>query len=267
MNGIDKDQCTILASLDLSAAFDTVDHDIFIGRMHAYGIRETALKWFQSYLDRRSYRVLINNAFSSAHTLSCGVPQGSVLGARMYTIYVAPLANVINKHSINYHCYADDTQIYIQCANNTTAVQEAITRIQDCITDVSKWMGRNALKINEDKTEFIIFSAKHYTYDRMSIQIGSNTIQHSNNVNILGVTLDAHMTLEKQISNTCRTSYMQIRRISSIRRYLTVDAVKTLVQATVTLRLDYCNSIYTNLPMTANHTELCCTSYISNTSA
>ena len=64
--------------------------------MHAYGIRETTLKWFQSYLDRRSYRVLINNAFSSAHTLSCGVPQGSVLGARMYTIYVAPLANVIN---------------------------------------------------------------------------------------------------------------------------------------------------------------------------
>ena len=243
VNGIDKDQCTILASLDLSAAFDIVDHDIFIGRMPAYGIRETALKWFQSYLDRRSYRVLINNAFSSAHTLSCGVPQGSVLGARMYTIYVAPLANVINKHSINYHCYADDTQIYIQCANNTTAVQEAITRIQDCITDVSKWMGRNVLKINEDKTEFIIFSAKHYTYDRMSIQIGTNTIQHNNNVKILGVTLDAHMTLEKQISNTCRTSYMQIRRISSIRRYLTVDAVKTLVQATVTLRLDYCNSI------------------------
>ena len=69
VNGIDKDQCTVLASLDLSAAFDTVDHDIIIDRMHAYGIRETALKWFQSYLDRRSY--------------------------------VTPLANVINKHSIN----------------------------------------------------------------------------------------------------------------------------------------------------------------------
>ena len=195
----------------------------------------------------------MNNAFSSAHTLSCGAPQGSVFGARMYTIYLAPLANVINKHSINYHFYADDTQIYIQCANNTEVVQEAITRIQDCITDVSKWMSRNALKINEDKTEFIIFSAKHYTYDRMSIQIGTNTIQHNNNVTILGVTLDAHMTLEKQISNTCRTSYMQIRRISSIRRYLTVDEVKTLVQVTVTLRLDYCNSIYTHLPMKSIH--------------
>ena len=182
VNGIDKDQCTILASLDLSAAFDTIDHDIFIGRMHAYGIRETALKWFQSYLDRRSYRVLINNAFSPAHTLSCGVTQGSALGAIMYTIYEAPLANIINKHSINYHCYADDTQIYIQCANNTKVVQEAITRIQDWITDVSKWMSRNALKINEDMTEFIIFSSKHYTYDRMSIQIGTNTIQHNNKI-------------------------------------------------------------------------------------
>ena len=75
VNGIDKDQCTVLSSLDLSAAFDTVDHDIFIGIMHAYGIRQTALKWFQSYLDRRSYRVLINNTFSSAHTLHVVSPK------------------------------------------------------------------------------------------------------------------------------------------------------------------------------------------------
>ena len=81
----------------------------------------------------------------------------------MYTIYVAPLTNVINKHSINYHCYADDSQTYIQCANNTSAVQEAITRIQDCITEVSNWMSRSVLNINEDKMEFIIFSVNHYT--------------------------------------------------------------------------------------------------------
>ena len=80
----------------------------------------------------------------------------------MYTINVAPLANVINKHTINYHCYAADTQIYLQCENNTTAVQEAITRILDCITDVENWMSRSALTINEDKMEFIIFSVKLY---------------------------------------------------------------------------------------------------------
>ena len=94
----------------------------------------------------------------------------------MYTIYVAPLSNIINKHTINYHYYAEDTQIYLQSENNTIAVQEAITRIQDCITDVSNWMSRSALKINEDKTEFIIFSAKHYTCDQMSKQIVTNTI-------------------------------------------------------------------------------------------
>ena len=146
----------------------------------------------------------------------------------MYTIYVAPQANVINKHNINYHCYADDTQIYLHCANNTTDVQESITCIQYCITDVSNWMSRSAMKINEDKMEFIILSAKHYTYDQMSIQIGTNTIQHNNNVKIPGVTLNAHMRLEKQISNTYRTSYMQIRRLGGIRCYLTVDVVKTL---------------------------------------
>ena len=130
---------------------------------------------------------------------------------------------------------------------------DEITRIQDCITDVSNWMSRSALKINEDKTEFIIFSAKHYTYDQMFLQISTNTIQHSNNVKIFGVTLDAHMTLEKQIINTCSTSYIQIHRISSIRRYLTIDAVRTLVQVTVTVMLDHCNRIYTNLPMKSIH--------------
>ena len=103
-------------------------------------------------------------------------------------------------------------------------------------------------KCAEDKTEFIIFSAKHYTYNQMSIKIGTNTIQH-NNVKILGVPLDAHMILEKQLINTCRTSYMQIRKICSIRRYLTVYAVRTLVQVTVTVRLYYSNSIYSNLAL------------------
>ena len=186
--------------------------------MRSYGIRETALKWSQSY----------------------------------QPIYVAPLSNVINKHTINYHCYPDDNPIYLQCTNNTTDVQEAITRIQDSITDVLKWIRRSELKINEDKTEFIIFSAKHYTYDQMSLQIGTNTIQLKNNVK-LGVTLDAHITLVQQTGNTCRTSYMQIHRISSRLRYLTVDAVRTLVQDTVTVRLDYCDSVYTNMPMKSIH--------------
>ena len=88
---------------------------------------------------------------------------------------------------------------------------------------------------------------------KCSYKSAPNTIQHNNNVNILGVTLDAHMPLEQQISNTCRTSYMQIRRIRSMRRYLTVDAARTLLHATVTVRLDYCNSIYTNMPMTNIH--------------
>ena len=173
----------------------------------------------------------------------------------MYTIYVVPLANIINKHSINYHYHANDIQIYLQCVNNRTAVQEAITRIQDCITDVSNWMSSSALKIIEDRTEFIIFSAKHYTYDQMFIQISTDTIQYNTIVKILGVILAAQMTLEQHISNTCRTSYMQIRIISSIRRYLTVDAVRALVQATVTVRLDYCNSICTNLPMKSIHRQ------------
>ena len=112
-------------------------------------------------------------------------------------------------------------------------------------------MANNTLKINEDKTEFIIFNTKGNSGNKFTIEIGNNVIHMSEHVKILGVYLDTAMTLEKQISTTCRTAYtcMQIRIINSIRQYLTESAAKTTIQMMVVSRLDYCNSLYNGLPM------------------
>ncbi len=250
LSTLDTGRCMLLASLDLSAAFDTVDHAILVRRLkHLFCIDDTALLWFQSYLHNRSTRVNINNSLSETFNVTCGVPQGSVLGARMYTMYTQPLTNIISKHDILYHCYADDTQVYLQCDNNTQSIDAAKVRLQLCIANICEWMDDNALKINTDKTEFIIFSHSPTTVDNTVLQVGSNCVKSSNHVKILGVTLDSRMTLERHISLTSRAVYFQIRRINSIRRYLTTDAVRTLTQATVTPRLDYCNSLYVGLPM------------------
>ena len=247
---LDDNKCTLLASLDLTAAFDTIEHSIFIRRLiHLFRVDGTALQWFCSYLDNRDLKVCIRNLLSKPHMLKCGIPQGSVIGARLFTTYTHPLSCIINNHNLMYHSYADDTKIYLHCENNYASIRKGILRLQRCIADVCTWMSRNALKLNEDKTELIIFRGKQHDLSTTYLQVSSNNIPIHDNIKFLGVILDPHMTLDQQISSTSKSAYMHIRKINSIRQYLIEAAVKTVVQSLVVSRLDYCNSIYVGLPL------------------
>ena len=131
--------------MDLPAAFDTVDHTILLHRLHNdFGIEGKALQWFTSFITGRTQRVCIDGNSSDLHQLICGVPQGSVLGARMYT---QMLANVIRKHDVQHHSYADDIQVYVRCEDNDDARSAAIVKLQTCISNICEWMRANALKV------------------------------------------------------------------------------------------------------------------------
>ena len=106
-------------------------------------------------------------------------------------------------------------ELYMKCHNDDNSINQAIIQLQNCIADITEWMSNNTLKINEDKREFIIFNTKGNNGDKFTLEIGNNVIHMSEHVKILGVYLDTAMTLEKQISTTCRTAYMQIRRITA----------------------------------------------------
>ena len=104
----------ILLMLDLSAAFDTIDHDILLSRLcNVYGITGNALDWFRSYLTGRIQRVVIEDFVSVDQELDFGVPQGSVLGPRIYCMYTKPVSDIILRHGLSHHSYADDTQLYM----------------------------------------------------------------------------------------------------------------------------------------------------------
>ena len=105
-------------------------------------------------------------------------------------MYVRPMSEIINRHNVSYHSYADDSQLYIQCDNNEESIRCAITRLERCIPDICEWMSGNSLKINQDKTEFIIFSCKSDQYNHLSLNVGSEIIHPRKSVKILGVTLD-----------------------------------------------------------------------------
>ena len=123
-----------------------------------------------------------------------------------------------------------------------------VHQLQNCTFHICDWMLRNALKLNEDKTEFVIFSTKNNLRDNQCQVVGTDKIEVSEYVKMLGVTFDNRMTLQKHITNICRPVNIHIRKINSIRRYLSNTDVRTLVQSNVIARLDYCNSVCIGLP-------------------
>ena len=176
---------TIVASyscLDLSAAFDTVDHDILLGRLeHRFGITGKALSWLTSYLIDRTQFVKVANEHSTIRNLLCGVSQGSVLAPILYSIYTAPLADIIRQHGLNFHFYADDTQIYLSFNPKATGEpMHSLSRVQSCISDITNWMTSNKLMLNSDKTKLLVFNASHRPLPPLeSITVGRDVIHSS----------------------------------------------------------------------------------------
>ena len=249
LNSADKGEITILSLLDLSAAFDTIDHDIMLTRLStSFGIEGVTLQWYKSYLTGRTFSITIADVSSSQYTLKFGVPQGSVLGPILYTMYTQSLGDVIKMHKLIYHMYADDTQQY----KSTTLehFDSSIMNVENCIEDVDAWMCCNKLKNNKDKLEAITCSTTHKLklLDHTHISVGDSTIQFSDSVKVLGVHIDKNLSMDTQISYLCKITYLELKRIANIRQYIDIETSKTLVSSFILSRLDYCNSLLAGMP-------------------
>ena len=174
--GLDAGVGSLLVLLDLSAAFDTIDHTILLERLEAVaGIRGAALAWLRSYLHDRTQSVIINGVRSTTVDLSTGVPQGSVLGPLLFLVYVIPLRSVIGRHpGVHHHGYADDRQLYTQFnLRDVDSYRHALQRLEMCVEEVRVWLLTNKLKINSDETEFMVITTPHYqtTYTERCSQL------------------------------------------------------------------------------------------------
>jgi len=251
LSALDSGAIAVLVLLDLSAAFDTLDHDILLDRFkHTFAISGSALSWIASYLTDRYQTVIIDNELSDPSRLQFGVPQGSVLGPKKYPMYTKPLGLLIQSHGLAYHMYADDTQVYVTFSKkDATDQNDAIARLENCLRDIRTWMGSNKLKLNNDKTEVMFFTPRNYDHrNPVLVTVGDSVITPTTSVKNLGVIMDRSLSMDTHITNVSRTCYMHLRNIGRIRRSLTLDACKTLVHGLVTSRLDYCNGVLYGLP-------------------
>ena len=245
VKSVDESGGAILVLLDLSAAFDTIDHDNLLNLLNtSFGIQGTALDWIKSYLSDRKQSVLINGKTSEELNLSWGVPQGSVLGPILFTVYTTPLGSIIRKPSLEFHLYADDTQLYIAFKPSCpTSKSDGIKKLEGCIGDIRKWMSENMLKLNEDKTEVLVITARGQTND-ISINVGgcdiSPGIEPPRN---LGVLFDSSCSLKQHVNKLCKSLNYSIFNIGKVRKYLDTSTAEILVNSLVTSKMDYCNSL------------------------
>ena len=225
---MDKGNVTALLLLDLSSGFDTVNHTIMLHTLSSFGVRGKAFKWFESYLSFHSQIVRIDGCESVALPLTHGVPQGSVGGPTLFSIYLIGLRQVLLRHGIDYHIYADDIQLMISFSPTQLAADTAIHRLQSCMVDVHNWMQTHSLKLNLDKCEFLLLGSKAQLnkIDVTSISFSGHTINLSYTCRNLGVIFDSHMTMSPQISNICRSVRYQLRNIGFIRKYLSKSATE-----------------------------------------
>ena len=212
----DQGESTLLVSLDLSAAFDTIDHAILLDRLRLmYGVDGTALNWLRSYLTQRSQYVKVGQDISPSVLLSTGVPQGSVLGPILFTSFISPIQFVASHFKVDQQQYADDTQLFISISKTNSADQ--IRCLEAALLHLTSWFYHNCLALNPEKSEAILLGT-HARYKTLSninqVDIAGSPIPLSDKIKLLGVTIDSTLNFSKHVSLICQSCQYHIRGTS-----------------------------------------------------
>jgi hypothetical protein len=252
LEALDKGSSCVLVLLDLSAAFDTIDHAILLERLHhTFGISGTALAWFRSYLEQRYQTVVIGAEKSEPQLLKYGVPQGSVLGPKLYSMYTMPLGRALERAELDHSSFADDLQTYDTFVPSQTQDQsEGLQAVEKGLELARSWYKRNMLKLNDDKTEVLAITPRTRPSIEISLTIGDAVVNSKPVVRNLGVNCDNTLSMEAHVKQVCKSTSYHLRTIGSVRKYLSPDAAKSLVHGLVISRIDYCNALLAGLPKT-----------------
>ena len=243
----DEKSATIIMLLDLSAAFDTVDHNLLLRILKLeIGIRGTALAWFTSFLKDRSQRVRLGRTTSESITICFGVPQGSVLGPVLFNLYLRSIYRVVQSLDFKIFGYADDHQI-MKSFSASQQVLVLTQQLKNCFYIIEKWMAQFFLQLNQSKTKLIILGPskvlKEIEISGVSITSCTN-IMFVPTVKNLGFIIDSKLNFHEQIKSLKKKCFHTLRNLRKIRCLLSEKDMKVVVNSLVMSCLDYCNALF-----------------------
>ena len=243
---LDIGSTVISVFLDFSKAFDCIDHEILLTKLDLYGVRGVTGQWFKSYLSRRSQYVSIDKKSSNFAGVSHGVPQGSILGPLLFLIFINdfPSCNPFFRFTL----YADDSTLTCKFPNSNPDIIKNTLSVE--LNKVNKWLENNKIKINYDKTKFIIFNYRK-SIDVNSLTIGNNQISRANAVKFLGIYIDEKLSFKTHIDNISEKTGKTVGLLYRLNKFLPEYILKTLYHCLVSPHISYGIEAWYAAPKTA----------------
>lgn len=236
----EKGQTIVAVFLDLKRAFETVDRKRMSSKLKNMGINNIELKWFDSYMSDRKQNVKYKNEKSNEMTIPLGLAQGTQLSVWLFLLYINDIVKVTDYGKIL--LFADDTVLIIKCEN----IESALAKVNHDLEKLYEWLNVNKLKLNIEKTKYMIISQKGNKCMNTVVKIGIQTIDKVELIKYLGVIIDSGVSMENQIDNVIKKVASKINFLNRIKKKLTFETKKTIYNSIILPHFDFCSTLYIN---------------------
>ena len=245
LEAMNAKKITIMVLLDLSKAFDSIDHGKILKKLQALGVSHSAIEWFRSYLSDRRQFVRIDTEVSNMSVISHGVPQGSILGPALFSIYLNDLPSIPDFSSLE--SYVDDSKLFLSFP--VADVSLVIEQINEDLLKIASWCCHNSLLINPDKTKLLLFGT-HQMLKRLPedfhVTLLGKSITPASSARDLGLQLDPTLTYNEHITNTVSSCMGSLCQINKVKHLLDNRTLENVIKALVFSRLYYCSTVWSN---------------------